>query len=212
MTTDLNTRDGGAAAAPKKAARTSFTHYQRFVVAVLAFLQFSIVLDFMIISPLGAIIMPDLNIGPQRFGEVVSAYAFSAGASGFLAAGFADRFDRKRFLLFFYCGFIAGTALCALAPSYPLLLLARIVTSVFGGVIGSIVLAIATDLFPLAMRGRVMGVVQTAFSASQVLGIPAGLTIANIWGWHATFLAIILVATPVGLIIVLWMRPVVDHL
>src|SRR5262249_54878974 len=151
-----------------------FSGYQKFMVALLAFLQFSIVLDFMIISPLGAIIMPDLNIGPQRFGEIVSAYAFSAGASSLLAAAFADRFDRKRFLLFFYCGFIVGTALCALAPSYPLLLLARIMTGLFGGVIGAIVLAIATDLFPLQMRGLVMGVIQTAFAASQILGIPAG--------------------------------------
>jgi predicted MFS family arabinose efflux permease len=166
----------------------------------------------MIISPLGAVIMPDLEIGPQRFGEIVSAYAFSAGISGLLAAGFADRFDRKRFLLFFYSGFIVGTALCALAPNYPLLLLARIVTGLFGGVIGSVVLAIATDLFPLQMRGRVMGIVQTAFSASQVLGIPTGLYIANLWNWHMTFLAIILIAIPVGVIIVVYMRPVSGHL
>ena len=210
MTTVLKTGDRDTA--PEKTPPLKFSRYQQFVVALLAFLQFSIVLDFMIISPLGAIIMPDLNISPQRFGEIVSAYAFSAGASGFLAAGFADRFDRKRFLLFFYCGFIVGTALCALAPNYPLLLAARIVTGVFGGVIGSIVLAIATDLFPLAMRGRVMGVVGTAFSASQVLGIPTGLYLANIWGWHATFLAIVLVATPVGLVIVFYMRPVAGHL
>jgi predicted MFS family arabinose efflux permease len=210
MTTDTNTSD---AAHPDAAARVAaFSAYQKFVVGLLAFLQFSIVLDFVIIAPLGAIIMPDLDIGPQRFGEIVSVYAFSAAISGFLAAGFADRFDRKRFLLFFYCGFIAGTALCALAPNYPLLLLARIVTGLFGGVIGSIVLAIATDLFPLAMRGRVMGVVQTAFSASQVLGIPIGLYIANHWNWHATFLAIILVTIPVGLVIAFYMRPVTGHL
>ena len=159
MTTDINTRDGDAAVAPHKTAATKLSGYQRFVVALLAFLQFSIVLDFMIISPLGAIIMPDLGISPQRFGEIVSAYAFSAGVSSLLAAGFADRFDRKRFLLFFYAGFLAGTALCALAPNYPLLLTARIVTGLFGGVISSIVLAVATDLFAFEMRGRVMGVI-----------------------------------------------------
>jgi predicted MFS family arabinose efflux permease len=212
MTINLKTGDGGAAAESEQAKRLKFSGYQKFVVALLAFLQFSIILDFMIISPLGAIIMPDLDISPQRFGEIVSAYAFSAGISGLLAAGFADRFDRKKFLLFFYSGFIVGTAFCALAPNYPLLLLARIVTGLFGGVIGSVVLAIATDLFPLQMRGRVMGVVQTAFSASQVLGIPTGLYIANLWNWHTTFLAIILIAVPVGLIIVLYMRPVSGHL
>ncbi len=212
MTADLKNGDGGTAAVATEAGGVKFSGYQRFLVALLAFLQFSIILDFMIISPLGAIIMPDLEIGPQRFGEIVSAYAFSAGISGLLAAGFADRFDRKRLLLFFYGGFIVGTALCALAWNYPLLLLARIVTGLFGGVIGSIVLAIATDLFPLQMRGRVMGVVQTAFSASQVLGIPTGLYIANLWNWHMTFLAIVLVAMPVTLLIVFYMRPVAGHL
>jgi predicted MFS family arabinose efflux permease len=197
---------------PAKAEPPKFSTYQWFLVALLAFLQFSIILDFMIISPLGAIIMPDLDISPQRFGEIVSAYAFSAGASSLLAAGFADRFDRKKFLLFFYCGFLVGTALCALASSYPQLLVARVVTGLFGGVIGSVVLAIVTDLFPLAMRGRVMGVVQTAFSASQVLGIPAGIYIANLWNWHVTFLVIILVAVPVGVIIAVYMKPVVGHL
>ena len=212
MTTDINARDGDAAVAPHKTAATKLSGYQRFVVALLAFLQFSIVLDFMIISPLGAIIMPDLGISPQRFGEIVSAYAFSAGVSSLLAAGFADRFDRKRFLLFFYTGFLVGTALCALAPNYPLLLTARIVTGLFGGVISSIVLAVATDLFAFEMRGRVMGVIQTAFSASQVLGIPAGIYIANLSGWHVTFVAIVLIATPVALIIVFYMKPVSGHL
>src|SRR5260370_33760029 len=109
----------------------------------------------MIISPLGAIIMPDLDISPQRFGEIVSAYAFSAGVSGLLAAGFADRFDRKRFLLFFYCGFIAGTTLCALAPNYPLLLLARIVTGLFRRVIRLIRPALPPELFPFWYAGPV---------------------------------------------------------
>jgi predicted MFS family arabinose efflux permease len=216
--TDVKTADTAAPAAaqqpqpPAKAAPPKFAAYQKFLVALLAFLQFSIILDFMIISPLGAIIMPDLDISPQRFGEIVSAYAFSAGASSLLAAGFADRFDRKKFLLFFYCGFVIGTGLCALATSYPQLLVARVVTGVFGGVIGSVVLAIVTDLFPLAMRGRVMGVVQTAFSASQVLGIPVGIYIANLWNWHVTFLAIIIVAVPVGVIIAVFMKPVTAHL
>ena len=199
MTTDLETGDGSIVAQPESATRLEFSLYQKFIVGLLAFLQFSIILDFMIISPLGATIMPDVDIGPQRFGEIVSAYAFSAGITGIVAAGFADRFDRKRFLLFFYFGFIIGTALCALEPNYHLLLLARIVTGLFGGVIGSVVLAITTDLFPFQMRGRVMGVVQTAFSASQVLGIPTGLYIANLWNWHVTFVAIVLIAIPVGL-------------
>jgi len=192
--------------------RLKFSGYQKFVVAVLAFLQFTIILDFMIISPLGAMMMPKLHISPQQFGLAVSSYAFSAGASGLLAARFADRFDRKRLLLFFYTGFLLGTLLCGLAATYPMLLMARIVTGVFGGVIGSVVFAIATDLFPLEMRGRVMGYIGTAFAASQVLGLPAGLFFANRWDWHAPFLAIIAVALPAGLVIAFWMKPVAAHL
>ncbi|MEO8302198.1 MAG: MFS transporter [Rhizomicrobium sp.] len=189
-----------------------FSRYQKFVIAVLAFLQFTIILDFMIISPLGAMMMPTLHMSPQQFGLAVSSYAFAAGASSLLAAGFADRFDRKRMLLFFYAGFILGTLLCALADTFPLLLGARIVTGLFGGVIGAVVLAIATDLFALEVRGRVMGFVQTAFAASQVLGLPAGLYFANHWDWHAPFLAIIAVAVPAGLVIAVWMKPVAAHL
>ena len=195
---------------PKKAF--AFTGYQKFVVAMLAFLQFTIILDFMIISPLGAMVMPALAITPQQFGLVVSSYAFSAGASGLLAAGFADRFDRKKLLLFFYIGFILGTVLCGLAQTFPLLLFARIVTGIFGGVIGSVVMAITTDLFALEMRGRVMGVVQTAFAASQILGLPAGLYLSTWWDWHAPFILIVVVGTLVGVVIARYMRPVDAHL
>ena len=189
-----------------------FSSYQGRLVALLALAQFTVILDFIIMSPLGAIIMPALNITAAQFGVAVSAYAFSAGISGVLAAGFADRFDRKRLLLFFYTGFTAGTALCALAPNYHLLLLGRIVTGLFGGVIGSVVLAIVTDLFPLHLRGRVMGFVQTAFAASQVLGIPVGLFLSNHWNWHVTFGALVVLALATILAILFLMQPVNAHL
>jgi predicted MFS family arabinose efflux permease len=189
-----------------------FTSYQRLVIALMAFLQFSIILDFMVMSPLGAMLIPALQITPSQFGLVVSAYAFSAGISAILAAGFADRFDRKRLLLFFYAGFIVGTFLCAIAPTFHFLLFGRIVTGIFGGVIGSIVLAITTGLFSLQMRGRVMGVVQTAFAASQILGLPIGLYFANIWGWHAPFMMIVVVSIIVCGIIMVYLRPVDAHL
>ncbi|OFZ29841.1 MAG: MFS transporter [Bdellovibrionales bacterium RIFCSPHIGHO2_01_FULL_40_29] len=190
----------------------AFTRYQKFVIALLSFLQFTIVLDFMIMSPLGAMLMPALKISPQQFGVVVSVYAFSAGISGILASGFADRFDRKKILLFFYVGFVLGTFFCAMAPTYPLLLAARTVTGLFGGVIGSIVFAITTDLFPYEQRGRVMGFVQTSFAASQILGIPAGLYFSNLWGWHAPFLMIVAVSVFVGVIILMYLKPIDAHL
>ncbi|MBC3916420.1 MFS transporter [Undibacterium sp. CY18W] len=191
---------------------TQFTGYQKFVLAILAFLQFTIILDFMIMSPLGAILMPALNITPSQFGVVVSAYAFSAGIAGFAAAGFADRFDRKKLLMFFYCGFILGTFLCGIAPNFYFLLFARIVTGLFGGVIGAIVMAITTDLFPFSMRGRVMGVLQTAFAGSQILGLPIGLYLSAHWGWHAPFMMIVGMAAIVGVIIIVNLKPIDGHL
>jgi multidrug resistance protein len=186
--------------------------YQRLIVALLAFLQFTIILDFMVLAPLGAMIMPALKVSPSGFGGLVSVYAFSAGAAGLLAAGFTDRFDRKKLLLFFYLGFIVGTLLCALADSYRFLFVARIVTGLFGGVIGSIVFAITTDLFEYQQRGRVMGVVQAAFAASNVLGLPIGLYLANRWTWHAPFYLIVTTSTAVGILIVLKVRPINAHL
>ena len=189
-----------------------FSGYQKIVIAMLAFLQFAVIIDFMLMAPLGALIMPALDATPAQFGTVVSAYAFAAGISGFLTAGFADRFDRKKLLLFFYAGFIAGTAWCGLATSFHSLLLARIVTGLFGGVIGSIVLAIATDLFAPQLRGRVMGFIQTAFAASQILGIPVGIYLSNHWNWQVPFLALAVLGVGAGLLIVFLMRPVNEHL
>ena len=189
-----------------------FSDYQKFVVAVLAFLQFTIVLDFMLLAPLGALVIPALKITTAQFGMIVSAYALSAGVSGLLTAGFADRFDRKKLLLFFYCGFLVGTLLCGLASSYSLLLAARMVTGVFAGVVGSVVFAIVTDLFPMQMRGRVMGVLQTAFAASSVLGIPFGLVLSNRWSWNAPFFLTAAVCATVGAVIWAKLRPIDEHL
>lgn len=193
-------------------SKPTFTSYQTFVIAIIAFLQFTVILDFIIMAPLGAQMMRVLSLSPSHFGWVVSAYAFSAGISGILAAGFADKFDRKKMLLFFYSGFILGTFLCGIATDYPFLIGARVVTGMFGGVLFSINMAIIADLFPLEVRGRVMGFVQTAFAAAQVLGIPLGLLLANNWDWHMPFRMIVALCIPLFFVILRWMRPVNDHL
>ncbi|MES2795919.1 MAG: MFS transporter [Bacteroidota bacterium] len=189
-----------------------FTPYQVFMIAILAIIQFTVILDFMVLSPLGAILMPKLNITTAQFGFVVSAYAFSAGGTGLLAAGFADRYDRKKFLLFFYVGFLIGTICCAMANTYEFLLAARIVTGIFGGVIGSVGFAIITDLFKFEVRGRVMGFVQMAFASSQILGLPIGLYLANQFDWHAPFWLIAIFGIIVGIIIAWKMKPVNEHI
>lgn len=188
------------------------TGYQKFVTALLALLQFTIVLDFMIIAPLGDLLMKQLSLSTSQFGSVVSAYAISAGISGFLTAGFADKFDRKKLLMFFYTGFIVGTVFCGIAYNYHTLFIARIVTGVFGGVVGSISMAIITDLFSLQQRGRVMGFVQMAFAGSQILGIPIGLLLANQWGWHSTFYMVAGLGLAIAALVIWRLKPITDHL
>jgi predicted MFS family arabinose efflux permease len=191
---------------------SGFTRYQIFIIALLAFIQFTVVLDFMVLQPLSVILLKELSISTEQFGLVVSAYAFSAGAAGLLAAGFADRFDRKKMLLFFYTGFVGGTLLCGIAPDYHFLLAARIVTGIFGGVMSSISYAIITDLFPLQVRGRVMGFVQLAFAMSQIAGIPVGLYLANNYDWRAPFLAIVAISAIIGIFIFFYLKPITEHL
>jgi len=194
------------------AGAAPFNRYQILVVIILAFTQFTVILDFMIMSPLGDMLMKSMQLAPSEFGLAVSAYAFSAGLSGFLTAGFSDRFDRKKLLLFFYIGFIVGTVLCGIAHTYLFLVVARIITGLFGGVIGSISMAIVADLFTLQQRGRVMGFVQMAFGASQVLGIPIGLYIANGWGWEAPFLMVAALSVLIAGVVMFYLKPVNAHL
>ncbi|MBC7696032.1 MAG: MFS transporter [Burkholderiales bacterium] len=189
-----------------------FSSYQVTVIILLALTQFTVVLDFMVMSPLGDILMKSMNMSTSQFGFAVSSYALSAGFSGLLTAGFADRFDRKKLLQFFYIGFIMGTFFCSIADTYPMLIAARIVTGLFGGVIGSISMAIVADLFLLGQRGRVMGFMQMGFGASQVLGIPISLYLANIWGWQSPFLMIVGLATTVWLMILIKLKPITKHL
>ena len=195
-----------------KSERKAFNPYQITVILILALTQFSVVLDFMVMSPLGDLLIKDLKISPAQFGIVVSSYALSAGVSGFLTASFADKFDRKKLLLFFYAGFILGTLFCGLASSYLLLVFARIFTGIFGGVISSISLAIVADLFEIDQRGRVMSFLQMGFGMSQILGIPISLFIANHWNWQAPFYLIVVLALIIFFVALIILKPVNAHL
>ncbi len=145
------------------------------ILFLLAALNFTHILDFMIMMPLGNYLMPYFKISPQKFSLLVGAYTLSAAFSGFAAAFFVDRFDRKRVLLIGYGGFLLGTLLCGLAPSYITLLMARIVAGIFGGLIGAQVLSIISDLFSYEERGKAMGSVMSAFAIASTLGVPFAL-------------------------------------
>jgi MFS transporter, DHA1 family, inner membrane transport protein len=143
--------------------------------------------------PLGNYLMPHFGISTRLFSLVVAAYPITAFVSGIVAAFYVDKFDRKKILLWAYVGFIAGTICCGIAPDPYFLIAARIVTGLFGGLIGAQVLSIIADVFPYEKRGRAMGTIFTAFSIASVFGVPFSLYLANLISWHAPFIFIGLV-------------------
>lgn len=157
----------------------------------LAAIQFTHIMDFMVMMPLGPQLMRLFQIEPYQFGFLVASYTFSAGIAGLIAAFWVDRFDRKQALLFCYAGFILGTLACALAPTYHTLLLARVLSGAFGGVSGAIVLTVVGDVVPIHRRAGAMGIVMASFAFAAVAGVPVGLWLAAIWSWHAPFIIIV---------------------
>ena len=155
---------------------------------MLAAVQFTVAVDFVIMMPLGPQLMRIFGIDTPAFNFAVSAYAGAAGVSGLGAAFFLDRFDRKTALLMIYAGFAIGTLLCALAPTYETLVFARALAGFFGGIVGGISLAMVGDLVPDARRASAVGTVMSAFSIAQVAGVPLGLYFADKLGWHVPFL------------------------
>lgn len=175
---------------------------ERLTLGLLAAIQFTHIVDFMIMMPLGPQLMRVMGISTRDFGFLVSAYTFGAAASGFLAAFHIDRFDRKKALLAIYFAFAVTTLLCAIAPGFYALLAARIVSGIFGGIAGAVVHAIVGDLIPDARRGRATGIVASAFSISAVAGVPIGLFLSNHFAWRAPF--VFLTTLSVVLLVLAW--------
>lgn len=183
---------------------------EKLLLFLLAMVQFTHIIDFMIIMPLGKQFMQLFGINPQQFSLIVSAYALSAFVVGFLSAMYIDRFDRKKALVFTYLGFTLGTFACGVSDNYYIFLTARSITGAFGGVLSALVLSIIGDAIPLKRRGQAMGVVMTAFSAASVVGVPAGLYLAASFGWRTTFFVIGSIAAVV-LIMIFFFIPALDR-
>jgi predicted MFS family arabinose efflux permease len=153
----------------------------------LAAVQFTHVLDFMIMLPLGPQLMRAFDLTPAQFTHLVAAYGLAAALSGFAGGFFLDRIDRKRALVFVYAGFGLATLACALASTHSALLIARLIAGAFGGISSSLVTAMIGDIIPPTRRGRAMSYVMSAFPLASVLGVPLGLTLAGWFDWHAPF-------------------------
>jgi MFS transporter, DHA1 family, inner membrane transport protein len=163
---------------------------EKLILYTLAAVNFTHIMDFMILMPMGPQLMKLFSITPTQFSFAVSAYSITAGVAGFAAAFFVDKFDRKSVLLYAYIGFIIGTFACAFANSFEMLVAARILAGLFGGLIGAQVLSIVGDMIAFERRGEAMGIVMTAFSLAAVIGVPAGLWLASHYSWHLPFFVI----------------------
>jgi predicted MFS family arabinose efflux permease len=164
------------------------TTRERSLLWLLALTQFTIIMDFMVMMPLGPQIMRSFQISPAAFATAVSAYSWCSGLSGLLAATYIDRFDRRRLLLAVYALFALSNLACACATSFPILLIARAFAGITGGVLGSVIMAIVSDVIPVARRGAATGTVMTAFSLAAVAGVPAGILLGAHFGWFAPFI------------------------
>lgn len=185
---------------------------ERRLLLLLAAVQFTHIVDFMIMMPLGPQLMRELGIDARQFGALVSAYALTAGVVGLAVAPFTDRFDRRKLLLFCYAGFALGTLACGIATNAPALMLARGMCGAFGGVSGATLMAIVADVVPPERRAHGMGVIMTAFSAAAALGVPLGLKVAQWWKWEAPFLAVAVVSVVVWIGLFRILPPVRGHL
>jgi predicted MFS family arabinose efflux permease len=196
---------------PEMAPSRSFSRQDWLIILALAAVNFLHVLDFVIIMPLGDRLMRELSLSPSEFGYIVSAYAIAAMLATLVASPVVDRFDRKTVLLLAFVGFTISTAFCGLSDSYTMLLLGRGLAGVFGGLCASAILAVIGDRFADARRGTATGAVMSAFAVASIAGLPAGLWLATQWGRGAPFLAIALLAVPVGFGMARFLPRMIEH-
>ncbi len=185
---------------------------ERPILLVLAAIQFTHIMDFMVMMPLAPQLMRELNLGAGHFSALVAAYSIAAGVVGLLSAPFIDRFDRRTLLLVVYAGFTVATLLCGLASDARTLLIARAIGGAFGGISGSLCLAIVSDLVPPERRAAGIGIVMTAFAVAAAIGVPVGLQLAHLWGWRMPFLCVAAVGVIVWGLVFRVVPPVRGHL
>jgi predicted MFS family arabinose efflux permease len=184
---------------------------ERVVLLTLAAVQFTSIVDFMVVMPLGPQLRDSLGLDPRQFGLVVSSYTFAAGIAGVIASPLVDRIGRKQAFLTIYTGFLVGTLLCGVSPNYGALVIARVATGAFGGILGGMALAIIGDVFPEERRGRATGALMSAFALASVVGVPFGLYLGMRFDWHVPFLLLAALGCPVLVVAAKVLPALRDH-
>jgi predicted MFS family arabinose efflux permease len=194
---------------------------ERTLLLVLAAIQFTNIVDFMIMMPMGDILKKELSIGPQQYGFLVSSYGIAAFVTAFAGVFYLDNLDRRKALLTAYFGFMIGTLSSAILPNtsdeelnYMLFILTRVITGLTGGLLGGLVMSIIGDAIPIERRGRAMGVVTISFSLAAILGMPVALTLVDVFdnNWHVPFYGVTLLALPIWLLAFKSIPPMAEHL
>lgn len=185
---------------------------ERSLILILAAVQFTHIMDFMVMMPLGPQLMRVMLISPQQFGLLVSVYTLTAALAALAVAFYTDRFDRRKTLLLLYAGFAISTLLCGIAPDYSSLLAARAVAGAFGGVAGATVHSIIGDTIAEQRRGAATGMIMSAFALSSIIGVPIGLVLAAHYSWRAPFLFLAVISVLVLVSIWKILPPLRSHL
>ncbi len=185
---------------------------ERLILLVLASVQFTSIVDFMVIMPLEPELREAMQLTPARFSLIVSSYTFAAGLAGLLGTIVFDRFARRTAFLWLYVGFLAGTLACGLAPNYSILLAARFLTGAFGGVLGGMALTIVGDVFPEHRRGAATGALMSSFAIASIFGVPIGIWLGQTYGWHFPFIALAILGLPTLFLAARGLPVLDDHL
>lgn len=186
--------------------------HELIILFTLAFVQFTHILDAMVMMPMGPNLKGSFHIDTQAFNLLVGSYGIAAFVSAIGATFWMDKFDRKKVLLVLYIGFLAGTLACAMSPTYGFLLASRVFTGLFGGVAGAVILSIVGDILPLERRARGMGILMSGFALAAVAGVPIGIYLSEVYSWHAPFYLVCGIGVFVLLSIIFFMPPVRMHL
>jgi MFS transporter, DHA1 family, inner membrane transport protein len=209
MSLDSDWADGEVG---EKKATAETRRRELILLLILASVQFTSIVDFMVVMPLGPQLMAKLGINPTQFSRIVASYTIAAGLAGLLVSSIMDRFGRKSAYLTLYAGFLLGTLLCGLSRSYSVLLAARVVTGAFGGILAGLSLAIIADVFPEERRGRATGILMSAFAVASVVGVPTGIALGAKYGWYTPFLILAGLGLPVFFIAFYGLPPLREHL
>ena len=131
-----------------------------------------------------------LGISIPVAGYLVTGYAIGIAIGGPLLAVATKKLSRKTLILLLGVVFIAGQALCALAPNFELLMIARVIVSVVHGTYFGIAAIVAVNLVSEDKRGFAVALILSGLTVSNILGVPGGTAIGNAFGWRATFWAV----------------------